>query len=156
MLQSLRKLLNGRNITSSEESVVLNPQVLAGALFAQMAVVDHDLDDAETATIRSLLQITFSLAAESVDEVLAEAKLQAERSTSLYEFTSALNRSCTPQEKYQIILGLWQIAYADGRLDKYEEHFVRRAAELLHIHHTDFIRAKLEVSRVTDATTMRS
>lgn len=38
---------------------------------------------------------------------------------------------------------LWRVAFADGRLDRYEEHLIRRIADLLHLPHRDFIRAKL-------------
>ena len=37
---------------------------------------------------------------------------------------------------------LWDVAYADGRLHKYEEHLVRRIADLIHVPHRTFIRAK--------------
>ena len=37
---------------------------------------------------------------------------------------------------------LWRVAYADGNLDKYEEHLVRRIADLIHVPHSVFIRMK--------------
>ena len=37
---------------------------------------------------------------------------------------------------------LWRVAYADGDLDKYEEHLVRRIADLIHVPHSVFIRMK--------------
>ena len=37
---------------------------------------------------------------------------------------------------------MWQIAYADGELDKYEEYIIRRVSELIYVAHNDFIRAK--------------
>ncbi len=39
---------------------------------------------------------------------------------------------------------LWMVAYADGNLDKYEEHLIRRVAELTYVAHEDYIRAKLQ------------
>ena len=62
-----------------------------------------------------------------------QAKSRADASTSLFEFTSVLNQGCTPEQKVQIVRELWKVAYADGQLDRYEEHFVRRAAELLYV-----------------------
>jgi len=35
-----------------------------------------------------------------------------------------------------------KMAYADHELDKYEEHLLRRLAELLHVPHKDFIQTK--------------
>ena len=37
---------------------------------------------------------------------------------------------------------LWQGAYADGHVDKYEEHLVRKIADLIHVPHRAYIRAK--------------
>jgi uncharacterized tellurite resistance protein B-like protein len=40
---------------------------------------------------------------------------------------------------------LWQVAYADQRLDPHEELLLRQITDLLHLDHDDFIRVKLEV-----------
>jgi len=40
---------------------------------------------------------------------------------------------------------MWKIAYADGNLDKYEEHLIRKTSDLIHISHSDYIKIKLEV-----------
>ena len=40
---------------------------------------------------------------------------------------------------------MWEIAYADGKLDKYEEHYLRKVSELLYIPHSQFIQQKLAV-----------
>jgi uncharacterized tellurite resistance protein B-like protein len=37
---------------------------------------------------------------------------------------------------------LWQLAYADQTIDKFEEHLIRKLAELLHVPHKHFIQAK--------------
>ena len=34
-------------------------------------------------------------------------------------------------------------AFADGEVDKYEEHLIRRISDLLHVPHRQFIAAKL-------------
>jgi uncharacterized tellurite resistance protein B-like protein len=38
---------------------------------------------------------------------------------------------------------LWRAAYSDGALHEYEEHLIRRIADLLHLSHSQFIGAKL-------------
>jgi uncharacterized tellurite resistance protein B-like protein len=35
------------------------------------------------------------------------------------------------------------MAFADGNIDKYEEHVVRKISDLIHISHNDFIQSKL-------------
>ena len=37
---------------------------------------------------------------------------------------------------------LWHVALADGEIDKYEDHLVRKVADLIYVPHLSFIRAK--------------
>ena len=63
--------------------------------------------------------------------------------TSLHEFTSLLHGRLSNEEKVMLIEQIWRIILADDYVDKYEEHLVRRIAELLYVSHSDYIRAKL-------------
>ncbi|MGD8559291.1 MAG: TerB family tellurite resistance protein, partial [Gammaproteobacteria bacterium] len=65
--------------------------------------------------------------------------------TCYYEFTSLINDEFTPADKAQIIELMWQVAYADDELEKYEEALVRKIADLLYVPHTQFIAAKHRV-----------
>jgi uncharacterized tellurite resistance protein B-like protein len=60
----------------------------------------------------------------------------------MYQFTQQVNEHCSVQDKFDLIAGMWRIAYADGELDKYEEYVIRKVADLIHVAHSDFIRAK--------------
>jgi uncharacterized tellurite resistance protein B-like protein len=42
---------------------------------------------------------------------------------------------------------VWEIAYTDGKLDKYEDYLVHKLAKLLHLTHKQLIEAKLRVIR---------
>ena len=46
-------------------------------------------------------------------------------------------------KKKEILNSVWAIAFADGQMDKHEEHLIRRIADLLYLNHKDFINAKL-------------
>ena len=71
-----------------------------------------------------------------------EAERHADDATSLYEFTRLINDHFELTEKENLVELLWFVAFADGALDKYEEHLVRRVADLVHVSHGAFIRAK--------------
>jgi hypothetical protein len=49
-------------------------------------------------------------------------------------------------EKLQLLEALWRVARADATVHKYEEHLIRRIADLLHMPHSSFITAKLRAS----------
>ena len=51
------------------------------------------------------------------------------------------------EDKLDLIRNLWKVAYADGNLDKYEEHLLRKISDLIHVSHSDYINIKLEMRR---------
>jgi uncharacterized tellurite resistance protein B-like protein len=69
------------------------------------------------------------------------------KSTGFYEFTSLINKGLTYEEKVKVIEYLWEVALVDTHLDKYEEHTVRKIADLIYVAHEDFIEAKLRVKK---------
>ena len=62
---------------------------------------------------------------------------------SLHELTAIINNGYSYSEKKNVIKMLWDIAYSDGRIDKYEDYTIRKISDLLYIKHSDFIKAKL-------------
>ena len=51
------------------------------------------------------------------------------------------------EKRYQLLVLLWKVAYADGRVDKYEEYYVRKISDLLYMDQAEFIRAKHEARK---------
>ena len=122
------------------------PNRLAVAtLLVEIARADFEVDSSERTAIRRMLAGAYGLDPASARILVEEAERAVEEAVSLYEFTSRLNEELSPTEKVEIIEMLWRVAFADGRLDKYEEHLVRKAADLLYVPHRRFIRAKLKV-----------
>ena len=71
---------------------------------------------------------------------LAEA--EADAATSLYEFTSLVDKGFSLEEKKRIVELMWLVAFADAEKHPLEEHIIRRVAGLLNVPHPDFIDAK--------------
>jgi len=74
---------------------------------------------------------------------LVAAESKVDEATSLYEFTREINDHYSPDQKVQLIRAMWTVAYADGKLGKYEEHLIRQVADLTYVPHQDYIRSKL-------------
>ena len=85
------------------------------------------------------------LTSEESEELLNLAAQQVDNAACLHEFTSLINQSFSKKKKTLIVEMLWRAALADRELNKYEEHLVRKVADLLHVSHKDFIRAKHRV-----------
>ena len=41
---------------------------------------------------------------------------------------------------------MWSVAFADGAVDKYEEHLIRKIAGLIYVPHQEFIRTRLQAA----------
>lgn len=127
---------------SSEESL----QLAMVALFMEMMTMDDICHDSERAAVLSLVKKCFSISTEQANVLMNAAELKRQQAVDYYQFTSVINKRCSTEEKIQLIQSLWQIAYADGKLDPQEEYLVRKMADLLGVAHTDFILAKLRVN----------
>ena len=132
--------------SDSAESRQRRLHLAAAALLIETARADFTQDASEEAALKQLLCSSLQLEQDQVQELLTQAAEQVDRSTSLYEFTRVINDHYSAEQKLQLIGAMWAVAYADGNLDKYEEHLIRQVAELTYVPHQDYIRSKLEAS----------
>ena len=107
-----------------------------------MSRADHEVTPVERGAIESALRHVFELDRAAAADLYREAERHADDATSLYEFTRLINDHFQPAEKERLVELLWLVAFADGALDKYEEHLVRRVADLTYVPHAAFIRTK--------------
>jgi len=117
-------------------------QLAAAALLIEMTRADHDVKGVERDAVTHAVQRAFELDSEQTDELVTLAEQEANEATSLYEFTRLINRHFDAKQKEHIVELLWHVALADGELDKYEEHLVRKIADLIYVPHLSYIRAK--------------
>lgn len=102
---------------ASEETI----RLAAISLLVQVAKADHSLSDQEESKLVELINAHFNQSKHiEHDELIELAMAKSDASTSLYEFTSLIN------ENYS-----------------YEEHLIRRVADLIYLPHVNFIEAKL-------------
>jgi len=113
------------------------------ALLLELCQADQEFDDAEQRTLQEILRRTFNLDEANLDTLWTLAHEEARDATSLFQFTSLINDSYTYKEKVRLLEHMWEVAWADGRIDRYEEHLIRKVTDLLYLSHGDFIRAKL-------------
>lgn len=136
-----RNEVQGDNASTSEHQ----RQLACAALLIEVAVVDQEFDPAEMKALHNVLQHKFQLTSDECTSLTTLAQQEHSDATSTYQFTQLVNEHCSAVEKYELIKGMWSIAYADGELDKHEEYAVRKVADLIYVSHSDFIRAKLAV-----------
>lgn len=141
MMESLKKLF------SAPEAEHHKPDehqlaIAATALMVQLSQVDNEQDERELQAIIECAVKAHRLTREEAKEILDTALSQAEHATSLYEFTEQINEVLDQQAKQSLLENIWHVALADERIDKYEEHLIRRIADLLHLNHREFMQAR--------------
>ncbi|WP_372985126.1 TerB family tellurite resistance protein [Marinobacter sp.] len=116
--------------------------VAATALMVQLSRVDNHEDERELKTIVDCAVKSHQVTREEAEEILQDALAHAEDATSLYEFTGQINDHLDQEQKQALLESIWHVALADGRIDKYEEHLIRRMADLLHLNHREYMQAR--------------
>lgn len=142
MLRRLHQLLRERLRDEAPAQREAGLQLATAALLVETARADFDADDDEHALIAKLVSTHFGLDDATATDLLARAGERADDAVSLYEFTRELNDQLSEAEKLRVLEMMWRVAHADGRIDKHEEHLLRRIADLLHLPHADFVRLR--------------
>ncbi len=119
----------------------------AAALLVEMARADYEAHETEMQRIADVVRSAFDLDHEESDALLALAEQHATSATSLHGFTSLINEHWTLQKKIDLVELMWQIAYADTRIDKHEHHLMRKMVQLLYIPHADYVAARLRAKQ---------
>jgi uncharacterized tellurite resistance protein B-like protein len=94
--------------------------------------------DAGVAALRDLFGIGH---AEAV-ALLAEGREKAQHLTSFYAPVTVIKREYSMQERIRLVEHLWRVSFADGLLNPYEDHYVRKIAHLLYVPNTDNMLAR--------------
>ena len=115
------------------------------ALLLEMTRMSDEILAEEREAVEFAVREHFDLSASEAQELLEMAEEERSNSTDYFQFTSLINNHYTPEQKVKLIEMLWRIAYADDSLHRYEEHLVRKVAELLYVPHSTFIAIKHRV-----------
>jgi uncharacterized tellurite resistance protein B-like protein len=140
----MKKFFNNLFKKNQIEDLVEDNSVLlsAIALLLEVSLADKIMDISEVETLKDVLLKEFNVEQTKIDDLISNAKKNQNSSTSLYEFTRKINDDYKFEDKKNLILSMWKIAFADGNIDKYEEYVIRKVSDLIYISHPDFIESK--------------
>ena len=113
------------------------------ALLIEVSRSDEERTEDEKQSIISILQGLFEFNQEELSTLIELAEDAIEEAHDLHQFTRLLNENYDYSGRKELVVQLWRVAYADGRIDKFEEHIIRRIAGLLHVDNSDFVQAKI-------------
>ena len=141
LLKKLKDLL-GSDSTATDEVEDRALELACAALMFEVARADFSVETTEQDAVTSLLTAQFNLSADEVSTITEAAIEQADAATCLFEFTRTLNELASAEQKRDLLAMMWRVAMADNALSRYEEHVIRKVADLLYVPHRDFIAAK--------------
>jgi uncharacterized tellurite resistance protein B-like protein len=142
MLLKKLKDLFGKEGAATGEAEDRALELACAALMFEVARADFSVEKTEQDAVTSLLIAQFNLAADEVSTITEAAIAQADAATCLFEFTRTLNELASAEQKRNLLGMMWRVAMADNALSRYEEHVIRKVADLLYVPHGDFIAAK--------------
>ena len=149
MLTRIKDFFNENLVTgvkAADESPSNDKVAIATcALLLEMAHTDAEFSDIEEEEIKAIIQSRFGLSEDKVKEIIELSNLELEESLDLWQFTNLINENFSKDEKIKVIEYVWQVIYADEKVDKYEDYLIRKLSYLLSLDHKDMIDAKLKV-----------
>lgn len=125
-------------------------RMATAVLMIDVARADHLFDESEFDRLLLLIQSHFNLTAEEAAELVIAANEKADDLVSVHEFTQLLHDHLDEAEKARVVALLWQIAYADGRLDKYEDSLVLKISDLLYVSRGRVMRLKHDAEQAAN------
>jgi len=142
MRKILLKFLTIETIETSPADIEHALRVATAVLLVEVARADFIIVPSEKLRLRELLEQQFSLSVQELDALLEEAEADADRMVSIQHVTRLLNVHYDHAMKRRVVEMMWQLVYADGEKDHYEEHLIRQVADLLYVSHSEFIQAR--------------
>ena len=137
MLRKLYERVSGAFDTGNPERPEGDPDaslaLATAVLMVDVARADSDFSPEEFDRVVTLATRHFGLTADEAAELANRADETAEELVSLHEFTQLLHTRLDENQKAEVVRLLWRVAYADGRLDMYEDALVLRISDLLHV-----------------------
>tara|TARA_B100002019_G_scaffold287103_1_gene298600 strand:- start:459 stop:908 length:450 start_codon:yes stop_codon:yes gene_type:complete len=149
MINKISKLF--KKDTSDDEILDLESltKLSSVALFIELCKSDNNVDQVEIDKIIKIAKTKFKISENEADLLFEQAVKKNKDSTSLYEFTNIINQAFQKKDKYLLIRNIWEVAFADNRIDPHEEYLIRKISDLIYVSHADFIKAKFEAKKLS-------
>ena len=117
-------------------------RVATAMLLVEVTRADFIVEASERSRLRELLTRQFELSAAELDALLEQAESEVDHLVSIQHITRLLNQNYDHAMKVKVVEMMWQLVYADGVKDHYEEYLIRQVADLLYLSHGEFIQAR--------------
>lgn len=121
-------------------------RLATAVLMVDVALIDSRFREAEFHRMLKLLSNHFGLSTQDAAELINAANEKADNQSSVRDLIAFLDEQLDQDEKARVIELLWSVAYADLKLDKYEDSLVLKVGELLNVGHEQVMGLKAQVA----------
>ena len=117
-------------------------ELIASVLAYEIARADGDISELESNLLIEEIKKISKKVNKDEKEILQLIELYSRDSVSFYEFIEDINKDFDKENKLSLVSFLWEVAYADSRLDINEERLIRRIADLIRIKDIEVLKLK--------------
>jgi len=146
MLRTLKELFDSFSAPVANQTPAQQQhaaQLATAVLLVEVMRADPAVSPAARLAVVTALRGKFMLSGDELDRLVELAQAQADAMYDYHRFTTTINEHFSHPQKVRMIEAMWQVAYADTRLDAHENHIISKVAGLLHVTHGEYIAAKL-------------
>lgn len=119
-------------------------RIAAVALLYEVIRADGEHKGEELDALAEKLVRRWQLEGDAARQLIKDARQHAEDAVDYHQLVMRLREHYSAAERTALIADMWEIAMADGEIDRLEEYVIRKVADLLYVSHSDFIRGKLK------------
>ena len=117
-------------------------ELTAAVLAYEIARSDGDIGNEELKLLMDEIKIISKKVGKDEEEIYKIIEIYSNDSVSFYEFVEDINSNYSKEEKHSLLSFMWDIAFADGKLDVNEERLIRRLADLIKIKDIEVLKLK--------------
>jgi len=121
-------LVEGAGLQKIEHT---DSQLATAALLIRVATVNSEMSEARREKIHAVLKSCFGLDDLATAQLIHDAAAADRNAVDLYHFTRQLNDVLDSEGRQRIVKMMWQVIYADERLNEFESNLIWRIADLL-------------------------
>ncbi len=117
------------------------------AILIELASIDGEFLHTELKELAQTLEKRFKLSREELAQIVDMADAELKSTEGIGQFTDLINQHFDERQKYGVLVMVWQVVLADGKLEKKEERFAKQVLSRLKLTEEMAERAKAEAQK---------
>lgn len=135
-------LFKKKEVIKKEVGSKFEVELIASVLAYEIARSDGEITEDESSLLLEEIKKISIKVGKDEEEIYKLIEMHSNDSISFYEFIEDINIKFLKEEKLTLIKFLWDVAYADSKLEVDEERLIRRIADLIRIKDIEVLKLK--------------